>query len=307
MWRFFSGALLGWGLGSNDAANVFGTGVATGVVRFRTAAVLIAFFVLLGAIVEGPKVMHTVGNLATLDPMTAFLATFSAAIIMFIMSALALPTSSSQAIIGALVAVGLLSGSTDFAILTKVFICWILTPIGAALISILLYQILGYLLQSILRDISLTTIVLRIGIIVAGCYGAYALGGNNVANVSGVYVGSGQMTPLTASLFGGLAIALGVLTFSKNVMMTVGQKIFPLDEFSAFIAVISQAITVNIFTQIGVPVSSSQAIVGAVVGIGLIKNMDAIKRNTIFRIVFGWLATPTMSGAICFLLMQIFL
>ena len=306
MWKYFSGAFLGWGLGSNDAANVFGTGVATGLVRFRTAAVLISIFVILGSVIEGPKVMNTVGNMATLDAISAFYATLAAALVMFGMSALGLPSSSSQAIMGALVAIGIVTGSTDLSLLNKVVLCWLFTPVGAAAISALLYPSLGYLLGALLARPEQRTLTLRIAIVIAGCYGSYALGGNNVANVSGVYVGSHLMTPINASLFGGLAIALGVLTYSKKVMMTVGQKIFPLDAFTAFVAVLSQAITAHIFTQIGVPVSSSQAIVGAVIGIGLVKDMNAISRRIVIGILVGWLATPTIAGILCFLFIKLF-
>ena len=307
MWQYASGAFLGWGLGSNDAANVFGTGVATQLVRFRTAAVLIAIFVLLGAGLEGPKCIHTVGGLSELHPALAFFCTLAAGLVMFTMSRLALPSSSSQAIVGALVAVGLTNHSADFSILTKIVLCWILTPIGAGIISIAFYLALSFLLRPLLNNIGWRTPVLRIAIIVSGCYGSYALGSNNVANVSGVYVGTGQMTPFVASLFGGFFIAVGVLTYGKNVMMTVGKGIFPLDPFTAFIAVLAQATTTHIFTQIGVPVSGSQAIVGAVIGIGLLKDMGALGKKKIAEILLGWLLTPVSGGLICYLLIALFL
>lgn len=68
-------------------------------------------------------------------------------------------------------------------------------------------------------------ILLRIALIVAGSYAAYALGANNVANVTAVFVGAGQLTVLSASILGGLSIALGILTFSPRVMETVGKKL----------------------------------------------------------------------------------
>ena len=303
MWYFSSGAFLGWGLGANDAANVMGTGVAANLVKYRTAVCLVAVFVIVGAVVEGPKVMNTVGSLAKLDINLAFLAALSAGLVMFIMSGLALPISASQAIVGALIAIGLANGTAEFSLLRKVVLCWILTPIGAAVISGIAYRLLGFLLKPVLSDVTLRTVLLRIAIVVAGRYGSYALGGTNVANVSGVYVGAGYMSPLGAALFGGFFIALGVLTYSKKVMMTVGRDIFPLDSFTAFVAVLSQAITAHIFTQIGVPVSSSQAIVGAVIGIGLVKNMNAISGKIVARILFGWIATPVVAGAMCYALL----
>ncbi|MGD9016590.1 MAG: inorganic phosphate transporter, partial [Desulfobacterales bacterium] len=64
MWQLLGGIFLGWGLGSNDSANLFGTGVAAKVVEYRTAIVLISIFVVAGALSEGYKNMNTVGAMS---------------------------------------------------------------------------------------------------------------------------------------------------------------------------------------------------------------------------------------------------
>jgi PiT family inorganic phosphate transporter len=87
------------------------------------------------------------------------------------------------------------------------------------------------------------------------------------------------------------------------VMMTVGKGIAPLDPFSGVIAVITEALTLHIFTQIGVPVSSSQAIVGAVVGVGLVGDMRTVSHKMLARIAVGWLLTPVSAGALTYLLL----
>ena len=147
--------------------------------------------------------------------------------------------------------------------------------------------------------------VIRIGMIVCGCYGAYALGANNVANVSAVFVGKDMLTPQTAALFGGMAIALGAITYSKNVMMTVGKGIVKLDSISAFICVLSHAVTVHIFAIIGVPVSSSQAIVGAVLGISAIKGLQVINIKTLRHVCLGWFSTPFIAALVAALMYYI--
>lgn len=306
MWQLSSGAFLGWSLGSNDAANVFGTGVSTQLVRYRTAVVLIAIFVVLGAALEGSRCMATLNDLSKIPLHLAFFATLSAALVMFAMSTLALPASSSQAVVGALFAVGLVNGSADFQVFGKIVMAWVLTPVCAGLLSVLLYNVLGFILRPLLTSLKWRTPLLRAAILVAGCYGSYAIGSNNVANVSGVYVNAGVLTPLQASLFGGLAIAAGVLTYSKKVMFTVGRGIFALDAFTAFITVLALAASSHLFTQIGVPVSSSQAVVGAVVGIGLQKDMKSLSLKTIRHILLAWLVTPVMSGLVCLPAMLIF-
>jgi PiT family inorganic phosphate transporter len=128
-----------------------------------------------------------------------------------------------------------------------------------------------------------------------------------VANVTGVYVGSGLLTPLQAALVGSLSIASGVLTYSRKVMDTVGKKIVELDGFSAFVSTFSAAITVHLFTQVGVPVSTSQAIVGGVIGVGLVKGARTVSRKTLLEIAIGWVSTPLSSGVIAYLLMRFYL
>jgi len=97
------------------------------------------------------------------------------------------------------------------------------------------------------------------------------------------------------ALFGGLAIAAGVLTYSRRVMMAVGSGIMPLDAFTAFVAVSSMAITVHIFAVIGVPVSTSQAIIGAILGIGSVRGLHSIRFQMLRNTGVGWLLTPLIA------------
>jgi PiT family inorganic phosphate transporter len=214
------------------------------------------------------------------------------------MTFLAIPASASQAIIGAVIGAGILSGSADFTKLYKIVACWVLTPVGALVAGYALHRFLGFVLNKTVISLTRRNLFYSAGIIATGSYSAYSLGANNVANVTGVYVGSGLLTPETAALVGGLSIAAGVLTYSKKVMVTVGKGIVPLDPFSALVAVLSEGIVLHLFTQVGVPVSSSQAIVGAVVGIGLVGDIQAVRGRMLARIGFGWVATPVLAGFI---------
>ena len=79
-------------------------------------------------------------------------------------------------------------------------------------------------------------------------------------------------------------------------MMTIGKKIVPLDPFSAFIVTFANAITVHLFTQVGVPVSSSQAIVGTIIGIGILKGAKTISKRIVISIGISWFTVPILSG-----------
>ena len=96
------------------------------------------------------------------------------------------------------------------------------------------------------------------------------------------------------------------MTYSRKVMMTVGRKITPLDEYSALIAQLSGAITVEIFTQVGVPVSSSQAIVGGVAGVGFVKGAKTVSTRRLLEIAIGWVSTPISAGIISYFLIEFF-
>jgi len=299
------GLLLGWGLGSNDSANIFGTAVASNVIKYRTAILLTSLFVVVGAVLEGYKSMDTVGEMSKMTVTGAFLATLSAGLCMGFFSYLSIPVSASQAIMGGVLGVGIFTGIPSLVKLYKVLICWVLTPMGGVFFTAILYPSVGRFFQRHLLNIRLRSGVIYLALLASGCYGAYALGSNNVANVTGVYVGSGLLGPLEASLIGSMAIASGVLTYSKKVMYTIGRRIVELDNFSAFISTLSAAITTHLFTQVGVPVSTSQAIVGAVAGIGIIKRSQTLRKKILLEIVAGWVATPVFSGVMAYLLMRI--
>jgi inorganic phosphate transporter, PiT family len=307
MWKIISGIFLGWTLGSNDSANVFGTGVATKIIRYRTATIVISIFVILGAIAEGEKCFTTIGSLSYLTPESAFWISLAAGITMFIVTYLALPGSTSQAIIGAVLGAGMVSGMADFSKIYKILACWILAPIAGIIMSVMLYHFIGFFFKRYIMSPQKRSFFIFWGLIFAGCLGAYALGSNNVANVTGVYVGSGLLTPFEGLLIGSLSIASGTLTYSRKVMMTVGKDITPLDEYAAFIAVLSGAISVEIFTQVGVPVSTSQSIVGSVVGVGLIKGVKTVNTRTLVEIGIGWVSTPISAGIISYILLTLVL
>jgi PiT family inorganic phosphate transporter len=305
VWKIISGIFLGWSLGANDSANIFGTGVTTGIVKYRTAILLTAIFVLIGSTIEGSKCMRIVGDLSRLVPIEAFLCALAAAITMTILTYFAIPASTSQAIVGAVIGAGILSGSADFSKLIKIVACWILTPIGGIIFGYLLYHGLKFIFDKTIPSLTYRNTIYTVGILMAGCYGAYSLGANNVANVTGIYVGSGLLSCQMAALIGGLSIASGALTYGKKVMLTVGKGIAPLDPFTALVTVLAEALTLHLFTQIGVPVSSSQAIVGAVVGVGIVGGVRTLNPKMLIKIAVGWLMTPFAAGLMTMLFIYV--
>ena len=298
MLSLLGGIFLGWSLGANDASNVFGSAVAARMVKFRTAAVLASVFVLLGALLEGQAGIETLKSLTPLNPEQAVVSSVAAAFTVTIMTILSLPVSTSQAVVGAILGIALLNQNINIPGLGKVVACWIGTPVGGMIISIMIYRVLAFFYNRLNINLFQADNLLRLSLIGAGSYSAYALGANNVANVTAVFVGAGELTLFSAVLLGGLSIDLGILTFSRRVMETVGRRLVRLDPFSALVVLLAEAITVHIYTIIGVPVSTSQAVIGAVLGIGIVKGIRTVETRTLINILVGWFLTPAIAAVI---------
>ena len=106
---------------------------------------------------------------------------------------------------------------------------------------------------------------------------------------------------MTATI-GGIAIAIGVLTFSKRVMMTVGTSIATLSQVDGFVVILAMASTIVLMGEwMGIPVSTSQAVVGAVIGAGLTKGVKNVNFGVMKNIALAWVGSPTIAGALTYL------
>lgn len=299
------GLYLGWGIGANDTANTFGPQVGANVITYRRAIFLAAVFALLGAVVEGEKVFPTLGRLTRLNVEMSVIAALAAAISVHIMTARGMPVSTSHAIFGALVAVGLARGQAiNMSTAARIAASMVTAPIGAGMIAYALYRALAAASAGRLGSLLYFQRAVRFVAIAVGCYAAYALGANNVGNAVAPFVAVGIVSPAGGALLGGLAIAAGVLTYSLPVMMTVGKQITALDPVSSLVAAMGTAITTHLFTQLGVPVSTSQAIVGAVVGVGLTKGTMAVNRRVFWVVPLSWVLSITGAGLVAYLLLM---
>ena len=327
---FLSGGLfLGWSLGANDAANVFGAAVGSRMIRFATAALICSVCVVLGAVIGGAGTTETLGDLGAVNALGgAFMVALAAAATVFGMTRMSLPVSTSQAIVGAIIGWNFFSGSpTDVSALVKIVTTWVACPLLAALFAMLLHTILAAVFRRHPLHLLWEDVCLRWALILAGAFGAYSLGANNIANVMGVFVPVSPFPDLdvgglfvidgTRQLFliGGLAIAVGVFTYSRRVMETVGGNLMRLDAPMALVVVLSQALVLFLFSSQDlnawlvshrlppiplVPVSSSQAVVGAVLGLGLLKGGRGIKFRVLGEIAAGWVTTPVVACGITF-------
>jgi PiT family inorganic phosphate transporter len=293
---------LGWNIGANDSANCAGTSVGSGLIPYRRAMILVALAALLGSLVGSRQVVETVGKgiVAAELPLTAILvAMASAGLCVTLATFFRLPVSTSQAIIGAMTGIGLATGSeVNFSLVIGIVEVWVLCPLIALIFSFFLYHLFALPLRSI-RRVGLLDRVLAWLVVASTGYAAFSLGANNIGNAIGPLANLGLRSP-SITLLGGLALAAGAITYGHRVTETVARGIIPLDPLSAFTAQTSIALVAHLFAIVGVPVSTSQTIVGALIGIGLVKGVRAVSREKVITIVIGWVATPAAAGLLAF-------
>jgi len=326
IWFFLlSGLFLGWSLGANDAANIFGTAVGSRMVRFRVAAAVASLGVIAGAVAGGAGTTGTLGSLGAVNAAGgSFTVALMAGVSVAWMNRIGIPVSTSQAVVGAIIGWNIFTGSsTDLRVLTTIVTAWVASPIIAGVVAILLYLFARWVLNRFPIHMLEVDAWTRAALIVVGAFGAYSLGANNIGNVMGVFVTASPFESLSLGWFevsgvqqlfmlGGLAIAVGIWTDSRRVMSTVGSELFRLTPIMALVVVLAHSIALFLFASTGlqalliwaglpsfplVPVSSSQAIIGAILGVALVKGAGAgVRFGVLGRIAAGWLVTPILAG-----------
>ena len=337
---------MGWSLGTMDAASAFGTAVATRVVKYRTATIIISVFVIIGAFAAGHNNIGKVAELATSNEiistvedvqnayetgtvevlrlksaLKAAIIFFCAAFTVFVMGLFKFPVSANQAITGAIIGWGLCYANyadpsvvaVNLPQIGKFASTWIINPLGAGIISFIIVNLFNKFVTPRLSSLGFYDAIIKYGYIIAGVYASFSIGINSSANVTALYydmvydktgIAANLLTdPRLAATIGGLAIALGVLTFSKRVMLTVGSGIAEISQIDGFLVVISMATAVLVMGKLmGIPVSNSQAIVGAVIGAGLTRGIGKVNFSVFKRIAVAWVSSPTVAGLFAYII-----
>jgi PiT family inorganic phosphate transporter len=330
-----AGFYVGWNIGANDAANCIGTTVGAQIISYRKAVLIMATFVILGGVLQGHHVMKTVGKGIVIseaqvfeeyngisagpefrghfpdDRLTdkaIFVALLSAGFFVTLATFSSIPVSTSQAIVGGVAGVGLGMVGMNAAyfklgVLLKIFGAWVISPVLTMVLAGTLYYLLGLFLRR--ASSILWSQVMAIAVVVSAAYVSYSLGANDVGNAIGPLLSKFPDHGLWLALLGGVAMALGAFTFGERVTHTVGKSITPLDYAGALSAQFAAAFGVHLFSMAGIPVSTSQAVVGGVIGVGLTKGMKAVSSKKIGTIFIGWVVTPTCAAVFAALLYRL--
>jgi len=312
------GFFVAWNVGANNTANCVGVSVGGQILSRRRAIAIVIVFVVLGAALEGWKNMRTIGEGLILpgpggqNPLSAVpLATVAslavAGLWMFLATAFGLPMSVSLSTVGAVMGAGFLisfvrpdlGAVLQYGKLWAILVSWILNPIISSAAAFIILRAVSSLLRRA-RNVLAVNRALTVLILIASAYSAYAMGANDVGTSVGAVYGFFGGSPGLVALFGAAALAVGAVTFSRRVMKTVGEGITRLEPITAFSAQMGAAVTVWSFVQFGMPVSTSEAIVGAIVGVGLFKGASAVSARKLGQIGIMLVATPAAVALLSF-------
>jgi len=296
--------LIAFGIGSNDTSNALGICIGCGVIKLRRALLLFGCFVLIGILVQGQKVMKTVGkDLVEVNLSIITISLAVAAFLIIVSNLKKLPLSTHQVIIGSLVGSGVASGAAvNFTAILEIIVSWIISPLVAFFSALFLYKAM----EKTISKLSLFRIerILRSLLLFSGILIAYNTGANELATILGPVIHSGLIETVRASLIGSLFVFLGAIILSHRVIETIGKGITTLDPYSGFAAQFGAGMCVLLFTSIGMPVSTTYCIIGGISGVGMSKGMNTVKLDLIRKIMVNWVLAPSVAFLLSFLIMK---
>jgi len=299
------GLYVGANIGANDAANCIGASLGAGLVKFRTGIALVAAFAVAGALLQGGGVAHTVGKgivTETISPAGVLSALLCGGLFVTVATFRRIPVSTSQSVVGAVAGVGLAAGlDVSWGKTLHIAGSWVLCPILTMVLTYAIYRVVLGIVRRATRT-RLVHSLLGWLLLASAAYAAYSLGANNLGNAIGPITAL-EVEILDARLLavlGALSIAAGALFFGRGVAETVGNSIIPLDLPGACAVQLSAGFGLHLFSMLGVPVSTSQAIVGALLGVGVYQGIKTVSRRKLLEIGIGWVATPALAGLVSF-------
>jgi PiT family inorganic phosphate transporter len=298
--------------GFHDAANSIATVVSTRVLSPKLAVVWAAFFNFVAFAVLGTHVAKTIGK-GVIDPSIItphiILAAVMGAIVWNLITWwLGLPTSSSHALIGGLVGSALVAAGPK-----SVLVPGLITIAEFIVISPLIGMALGWTLMMMMYFLfqnstprRVDKLFRRLQLFSAAAF-SLGHGGNDAQKTMGIITAllysKGYLTgefhvPIWVVLASHAAMGLGTMSGGWRIVKTMGMKLTKLQPVGGFCAETAGAITLFATTLTGIPVSTTHTITGAIVGVGSTRRLSAVKWGIARRIVWAWVLTMPMAGAV---------
>ncbi|MCL2715880.1 MAG: inorganic phosphate transporter [Alphaproteobacteria bacterium] len=298
--------------GLHDAANSIATIVSTRVLRPQYAVAWAAFFNFVAFLVFGLHVAQTIGtgiiDPSIVDAPVIFAALVGAIVWNIITWVLGIPSSSSHALVGGLVGAGIAKAGISAAVwsgLSKTVAAIVLSPLVGFLLAMVLVVIVSWLAaRSTPFTVDRTFRILQF--FSASLY-SLGHGGNDAQKTMGIiavllyshgHLGEHFSVPFWVVLSCQAAMALGTLMGGWRIVRTMGLRITRLTPTQGFCAETGGAITLFVATFLGVPVSTTHTITGAIVGVGAARRVSAVRWNVAGSIVYAWIITIPAAAAV---------
>jgi PiT family inorganic phosphate transporter len=307
-------AALGFGFsnGLNDAANAIATVIGSRVLSARNAIIMAAVCNLAGTFtgaLMGAWVAKTIGK-GIVEPDTLTLATVVAGVggaVIWVVSATmyGMPLSVSHSLVAGLLGAGIAAAGTGaivWGVLTKVFLAVVFAPLLGFLGAFIFMVAIMWLFRRSPPE-RVSTIFSYVQIVAAG-FVAYAHGKNDGQMPIGIialglmiYGGTEFDIPLWVILASASSVALGIMLGGWRVIKTVGTKITTLRPVQGSAAESAAAAVIEAASNFGIPVSTTQCISGAVMGVGATKRVSAVRLGVARSMVVAWVLTfPICAG-----------
>jgi len=308
---FLAGFYMAWNIGANDLANAMGTSVGSKALTIKQVIILASILEFCGAVFFGKRVTTTIAKgivpIELLDQNLVTIGALSAILIAGIWITLAtlykLPVSTTHSIVGAVLGFGLglvIRGSLPFSAikwrtLLNIVASWVISPISGAISAFLIFYLIRRFILEHTENVRSVEKIFGYLQIASASYVAFAHGSNDVANAVGPVAAAlgvvGSELPRWVLAIGGLGIVLGLATWGYRVIETVGEKITTLTPTRGFSAEFGTASTVLVCSSLGLPISTTHTLVGAVVGVGLAGGIEAVDLSVLRKIVYSWVVT----------------
>ena len=298
--------------GLHDAANSIATIVSTRVLRPQYAVAWAAFFNFIAFLFFGLHVANTIGKGIiepnVVDATVIFAALVGAIVWNLITWALGIPSSSSHALIGGLVGAGMAKAGISAAVwsgLSKTLLAIVLSPLVGFLLALLLVAIVSWL--SVRSTPFAVDRAFRILQFVSASLYSLGHGGNDAQKTMGIiavllysqgHLGADFNIPFWVVISCQAAMGLGTLMGGWRIVRTMGLRITKLTPMQGFCAETGGAATLFMATYLGIPVSTTHTITGAIVGVGAARRVSAVRWNVASSIVYAWVITIPASGIV---------
>jgi len=298
--------------GFHDSANSIATVVSTRVLSPRHAVLWAAFFNFIAFLFLGLHVANTIGKgivaVGIIDPNIIFATLVGACLWDIITWYYGLPTSSSHALIGGMVGAALVKAGPDALVMNGIIkaitFIFISPTVGLCLGLLIGIAVYWAFRKSTPRNVDH---IFRKGQLVSAALYSLGHGGNDAQKTMGIIAGllfsAGLLgdkfyIPFWVVISCQSAIALGTMFGGWRIVKTMGQKIAKLKPVDGFCAETGAAITLFVSTMMGIPVSTTHTITGAIMGVGSLRRMSAVKWGVAGRIVWAWILTIPAAAAI---------